>query len=604
MNKIDFTFSDTVYGIITGTKEGQGYEVSTIDGRKISFRLTPSVYARYVQNLNEGWQDAGGDMKRLLRTAGVPVFLYGTYYPTDADPIYDVQWMVFPAKDPDTWRQEEPDWWINQARSIADKYLEWQFNFPKESIDFKKYRTNISLDGIKKNNDIQETDTISRLVYGLASTYMLTGDDRFLEAAERGTKYLQDELRVVDTKRGFTYWCHAKHADGEQVLTSLFGDDFGAIPAYEQIYALAGPTQTYRITGDPSILVDIDGTLELFEKVYKDNAKEGYFSHLEPNTFDPKAASLGQNSGRKNWNSVGDHAPAFLINAYLATGSKRYGDMLEYCFDLITKYFPDDANSPFVQEKFMEDWSADRTWGWQQNRGVVGHNLKISWNLMRMYSLRAKPEYKALAEKIGRVMPTVGQDRQRAGWYDVVERVEKLNGKHQQFVWHDRKAWWQQEQGILAYLILNGMTGDKENLDHARSSAAFYSAFFLDTDDGAVYFNTLANGLPYLMGTERNKGSHSMSGYHSLELCFLAATYTNLLVRKQPLTLYFAPVPNNLPGGLLRVSPDILPPGSVSIESCTIDGKAHTDFDQALLAVKMPAGAHRMKVKVTLKPKA
>ena len=37
-----------------------------------------------------------------------------------------------------------------------------------------------------------------------------------------------------------------------KVFASEFGDDYDAIPAYEQIYALAGPIQTYRITGDPA----------------------------------------------------------------------------------------------------------------------------------------------------------------------------------------------------------------------------------------------------------------------------------------------------------------------------------------------------------------
>jgi len=27
---------------------------------------------------------------------------------------------------------------------------------------------------------------------------------------------------------------------------------------------------------------------------------------------------------------------------------------------------------------FFDDWSKDQTWGWQQNRAVVGHNLKIA----------------------------------------------------------------------------------------------------------------------------------------------------------------------------------------------------------------------------------
>ena len=50
-----------------------------------------------------------------------------------------------------------------------------------------------------------------------------------------------------------TYWYHAieiGEPNEKKILASEFGDDYEAIPAYEQIYALAGPTQVYRITGD------------------------------------------------------------------------------------------------------------------------------------------------------------------------------------------------------------------------------------------------------------------------------------------------------------------------------------------------------------------
>ena len=50
-------------------------------------------------------------------------------------------------------------------------------------------------------------------------------------------------------------------------------------------------------------------------------------------------------------------------------------------------------------------------------------------------------------------------DSQRAGWYDVMERVKYGQEEWNRFAFHDRKAWWQQEQGILAYLILNGTLG-------------------------------------------------------------------------------------------------------------------------------------------------
>jgi hypothetical protein len=199
-------------------------------------------------------------------------------------------------------------------------------------------------------------------------------------------------------------------------------------------------------------------------------------------------------------------------------------------------------------------------------------------------------------------MPKVGMDRQRGGWYDVMERTLRGDEEVHRFAFHDRKAWWQQEQGILAYLILNGILGDAEYLKLARESAAFYNAFFLDHDDGAVFFNVLANGIPYLMGTERFKGSHSMSGYHSTELCFLAATYSNLLITKQPLDLYFKPLPDAFKRNLLRVSPDILPPGSVRISEAWVNDEPYSNFDAEGLTVKLPDTKEQVRVKVRLVP--
>ena len=297
---------------------------------------------------------------------------------------------------------------------------------------------------------------------------------------------------------------------------------------------------------------------------------------------------LGEDRARKNWNSVGDHAPAYLINLWLATGEDKYADFLVSTADTIAQHFPDDEHSPFVQERYDENWASDITWGWQQNNAVVGHNLKIAWNLMRINHLRPHDEYVALAKKIAEIMPKVGMDKQRGGWYDVVDRVRHEGEEWHRFVWHDRKAWWQQEQGILAYLILHGSLKEPEYLRLARESASFYNAFFPDHDSGGVYFNVLSTGIPYLLGTERLKGSHSMSGYHSFELCYLAAVYTNLLIMQQPMDLYFKPKPESFKDNILRVQPDILPSGSVRLEEVWINGEPYKDFDPIAMTVQLP----------------
>lgn len=605
---MQFEFTDLIAGYVSEFNgSAKTFKLTTTDKREFVVSLTDTTFARLMRNLDEPYQDATGNLYTLLAQKGRMVFAFGIFYPQhDGKYAFEAKQIDFPERELGKFRFEESNWWANQAKSICNFFVNAQFG--NGEINYEKYRTSVSLSGKREANSFrQETDTISRMIYGMASAFMLTGEDIFLETAEKGVEYLKKHMRFYDVDNNVVYWYHGIDVDGDKekkIFTSEFGDDYDAIPMYEQIYALAGPIQTYRVNGDPSILRDAELTIDLFERFFKDKKGEGYYSHIDPVLLSPDSASLGPNRMRKNWNSVGDHAPAYLINLYLATEEKKYKDFLEYTADTITSHFPDYENSPFVNERFMDDWSHDLKWGWQQDRAVVGHNLKIAWNLMRINSICPKKSYEEFAQHIAEVMPKVGLDVQRGGWYDVMERRLHEGQEYYRFAWHDRKAWWQQEQAILAYEILYGIYGKEEYLKYARESAAFYNTYFLDHEDGAVYFNVLANGLPYLLGTERKKGSHSMSAYHSVELAYLAATYTNLMNTKKPLTLWFKPQVNGFKDNILRVQPDILPSGCVKIEQVWIDDKEWKNFDADKMTIQLPAVDYRPKVKVVVVPKA
>jgi mannose/cellobiose epimerase-like protein (N-acyl-D-glucosamine 2-epimerase family) len=601
LDNINFSWSDTIAGYVVGYDDAtRTLELETSDRRRFQVEIDQTTGAELLRNLGEPYVDATGHLTDLLQP-GRYVITYGIFYPVGEGLRYVAKQVKLVGRGNADYNFEEPSWWAHQIDALASFYRRAQFG--TGSVDYREYRTNLHLGGSKTDSHVQETDTISRMVYGMASAYMLTGNERYLEVAEKGTEYLRDHMRFVDRDADVLYWYHGVQIEGnveKKLFTSEFSDDYDAIPMYEQIYALAGPVQTFRVSGDPRILSDADATLRLFEKFYRDYDQGGYYSHLDPIQLSPHHESIGVNASRKNWNSVGDHAPAYLVNLYLATGEQRHADMLERTFDTIVDHFPDYEVSPFVNERFYQDWSHDLEHTWQQNRAVVGHNLKIAWNLMRMHALRPKDSYVGLAEKIANLMPEVGSDQQRGGWYDVVERVLQPDERSFRFAWHDRKAWWQQEQAILAYLILAGSRGNQEYLRHAREAESFYNAFFLDHDEGAVYFNVLATGMPYLLGTERLKGSHSMSMYHSAELCYLSAVYTNLLVTKQPLHLWFNPMPEA--DRTLRVAPDLLPAGSIQLQDVEIDGKPHEVFDQRALTVELPKSNERLTVRATVVP--
>ncbi|MGP4109577.1 AGE family epimerase/isomerase [Streptomyces sp. 4N509B] len=626
-SSLSHPYSDTTAGYVV-ERQGNAVTLRTLDGGLVTVHLTAATSGQRLRNLGQPYADATGSLHDEL-TPGTFLFCYGPIYPEPDGPHLQaaqlllvsepgtsgVPWVPATPDGGSAWPFERPGWWTEQLRQLAAFYDRAQFGGGE--VDFGRYRT--ELRGTEPHGgdggavrQVQETDTISRMVYGMASAFMLTGDERALAVAERGSRYLHDHMRFVDPDEDVVYWYHGTDVTGgreRKLFASEFGDDYRAIPAYEQIYALVGLVQTFRVAGSPEILGDVEGTVRLFEKFFHDPRQGGYYSHIDPVTFSPHDDHLGPNRSRKNWNSVGDHAPAYLFNLYLATGEERYRRMLEHTFDMIVTHMPDRApdGSPFVRERFHADWTPDHTWGWQQNRAVVGHNLKIAWNLMRMQATLPKREYRALAEAIGTTMPGVGMDLRRGGWYDLVERVAERG--HHPFVWHDRKAWWQQEQAILAYLVLAGYTGDRDFLRHARESAAFYNAFFLDHDEGGVFFTVLASGIPYLVGDERLKGSHAMAMYHKAELCYLAEVYTRLLVHREPLDLYFRPRPDAAyPDRLLRVAPDVLPRGAVLLDSVTIDGVPYDAdgdagaIDPVEMTVRLPETAHPLMVRARVRP--
>ncbi len=227
---------------------------------------------------------------------------------------------------------------------------------------------------------------------------------------------------------------------------------------------------------------------------------------------------------------------------------------------------------------------------------MVGHNLKIAWNLTRCanyFHMRAA-RHRAMghqtqasaddnhakrllqvARKLGDDMATVGLDAVRGGIFDCVER-HPTGGMPIQFAWGATKDFWQQEQGVLAYLILHGATvGDSIYLQLARECSAFWNLFFLDRERQGYYFRTTENGLPILDGQYGMKSSHAI-GYHAFELAYLAHVYIRTFVdagngADNGFCVYFRIRPSSSQT-TINVLPDFMPPGRLSIERVVVNG--------------------------------
>ena len=214
-----FTVSDTIAGYVgTVDRADRTFTLTTSGGDEYTAYLTSNTFARFAFNLGEPYADATGRIGELLRP-GQFLYAYGIFYPVaDGSTKFEAKSLIFLGDGVGVYRQEEPNWWVHQIHSIADSYLKWQFNYFENGgqIDYRDYRTYLHLAGAKKKDDfLQETDTISRMVYGMASAYLLTGEDRFLEAAEKGTEYLREHMRFYDSDEDLIYWYHGIQVSGD-----------------------------------------------------------------------------------------------------------------------------------------------------------------------------------------------------------------------------------------------------------------------------------------------------------------------------------------------------------------------------------------------------
>jgi len=630
----DFNQSLTVAGFVTEVRADKGEPAFLLQARSgdvFKAVVGPTTNYQVLTNLDKIDRDRVKDpddvardddiifkLQKYIRLKRV-VFVSGIYQENGNQQRFEARTVYLLHSDPVRYLFEETHWWLAQVTQMADRILDHLFDARRSYTidDFSKfYRTNLNILGQPIDDDVQECAVLSRLIYDLSSAYLMTGAERYFLAARAAVGYLREAFRSLSHDGEYCFWAYGRrrNAEGEKGESLIFAsqgpDDQGTIPLYEQIYALAGLAQFYRITLDWEVLEDIRRTINTFQSYFWDSsgAKDkgfagagGYYSHLDPATMRPDSPALGNNCSRKNWNSVGDHIPAYLVNLILALDPLPQGharpmleSLLKTCIgifeevsSLIVEKFPD-QESDYVCERFHADWSKDLTHGWQQNRAVVGHNLKIAWNLTRCahhYQFCAKRlrdagrsvdagPYEQRAEACLRVagrlaerMAEVGLDKIRGGVFDCVER--RPGGEMPiQFAWGATKDFWQQEQGILAYLVLYGATGHEDYLQLARECSAFWNLFFLDRERQGYFFRTTENGLPIIEGQYGMRSSHAI-GYHAFELSYLAHTYTRTFVAAgggsdNSFCLYFK-VQANGDQESINVLPDFMPPGKLEI---------------------------------------
>ena len=208
-----FSFSDLISGYVERFDwSSRSFSLRTSDGRVFDAKLTDNTGAELLRNLGEPYVDCTGQMADML-APGRFVFAYGVHYPEPGKP-FEAKHLVFVGRTQTGYRFESQDWWIRQISQLADFYLKSQF--PDNLIDYRNYRTELTMYGTKTDDFRQETDTISRLVYGFASALPAHRRGSLPRGGRSGHRVPARAHALLRPRRRIVYWYHGIDVQGER----------------------------------------------------------------------------------------------------------------------------------------------------------------------------------------------------------------------------------------------------------------------------------------------------------------------------------------------------------------------------------------------------
>lgn len=478
---------------------------------------------------------------------------------------------IKPAVAFDLEKYTSPEYWQRQA--LVNMIPFWE-----KTIDRKNggFYTNIMFDGTIDYTVGKYPRMISRIVYGFCVAYLLSGDEKYLQYAKHGMRYLID-YGWDKVNGGWHLYLNANNeVVFEDEAENLIANNYKNL--FDQTYGNLGPVLYYFVTNNNEALQYVNRVHELLKQKAWDKKHGGYFAEV--------AANWDLVSSKKSFNAQIDTFSAYLLYYYLATKQTKLKDEIKDLAKIVkTKMI--DPKTSYVGETFTGDWESVEDMLW------VGHNLKTAWVLLRVANLTENNEYIKTAKQIAEIQMKENWDSKYYGWFFLFNRTPNVgfDTLYPQKV--ELKDWWTQTEGDFLMLYLYNITREQQYLQKFKESAYFWDNYVVDKKYGEVYPTLLPNGKP----NRTQKGDRYKSAYHSMEHALFNYLYLSLFVKKQEATLYFN-LNADKEGEKHYVN--IIEDPSVIIKQVEINGKNWTRFDSLEGYLLLPKGKN-LNTKVTFK---
>ncbi len=445
------------------------------------------------------------------------------------------------------------------------------FWFPAWDQTRGGFYTNVSKTGAPQTSWGTQKDMItqSRNAYGLTRAYMLTGKNEYLNLANEALEFMYSNAWDANNSG----WFNSIDENGNPKNTSENKT------AFLQHYALLGISAYHEATNDSTHYNWLRDGYNSNETLLWDNdaTNYGYFDYGNYNWTTKK---------NKSFNATVDALTTHLLSFYLMDEKQESLDKINLIANnIVEKLIPTMANSNIgFAEKYYTDWTINTG----ETMSIMGHVLKTAWCLARVHQLDSNQAYVDAAEVLIEDVLIKGYDNDYGGPYKDYNRVTG-----EMLMWGNpdtAKAWWQMEQAVVAGLQMYNITGEVKYLQMADETISFFMTHFVDHVYGEVYENRTKQG-DETWG--EHKGNGFKAGYHSIELGYYIYLYGNLLLHKEPVTLYYDidkiddSISRSIPLNPIAMNLD-----NLIISSVELDGIEYTSYDSEnrLLVIEQSIG--------------
>lgn len=411
---------------------------------------------------------------------------------------------------------------------------------------------------------------VSRHVYGFSAAYLLSGEDKYLDAARAGAEYLL--ARAWDPE--FGGWYDKLTRDG----TPLVETKSVAL----QLYTNVGLTMYAFVSGDRRALDAVLKSVEIQFTRARDAERGGFAQAL--------GRDLSVLDAGKNKHAHYGYLGSLLLNLYLGTRDPAVLAKSRELADLSIARLKD-AEGWYhgFRNRYDRDWKLTPSPAEGREVASIGAELTAALAFLRLYHQTGDRKYLDEGRRIGELAARWGRVPATGAWLDLVSTAPPHAPLARPTVW-----WWVQIYGALLELQLYRVTGEPGRLDDFRRSEEFFDRFFLDREKGGVFGSVAPDGALIGPGRKASDGEWHTS-YHEMEHALLDYLYLSLYVRRRLAVLHF-----RFDGPARRFVSFVDDP-AVRIAAVKMDGRPWTDFDARDRSVSVPPGGGHA-VEVTLGP--